>query len=862
MRRFAGSLCRQIERLEETKLPPFTWLLIFLSIVVLRNVLESFSGDRIVFDFPSFFIHFPLAYVAPLFTLAILLSVLARVRVERVTRFMLFAWMLTLLPPAIDLLLGRGGVKVIGYLPLEPGGFLPVLFSFFNPGVTLVGTTPGIRLEALLAALLAAGYVFLRSRSLLRTLVTPIAIFLASFCFFTLPYIFINLANLFNPELGSVTSLYWRSGLIVRHLLGRVSYSVALLDTLLILPILSGWFYLYSRERFIGELKLTPWLPSAWWVSMVGLGLIVGWRLFPSQASLHPFDILSGLALALAVFFAHQFCTRLPISSERSRLLPLVYLSFALLLSGCVNYTPLVFTLLFVAFGLLYWLPPIELRRFAILSRFILGMASLSAAAIGFSAFSSGLTPDFLPRQLLLILLLALPLGILSRNLPQWMGEKLGKVSSGGLLLVSFLLVSFFLRSFLLSVFAIFLSIQGFLRLKERTSLVSFWATSSIYGGLGFFILIGGLSPPEPPLTSETIHHLYQGTLFESSRMWDHAAEEYKIAVQEGWEEDETFLSLGVCHQEEGRFEEAERWYRKAIEANPELLPAYNNLGVVLRELGDYEGSLKVLKEGLELDPGSARIHYNLFFTLQSMGKTDEVVPRIRAYLQLNPDDLRAQGILGDVHLRRGEPREALAQYEKILMREPRNSQVLTKAGIARVQLGDETGALSSFERARSRDPDNVVALLNLGYIYANQGLDERAIQLLERALQLSPQLVGAHHRLGYIYMARAAWDKGVYHLERCAELEPGVANHYDSMGELHFERGELGKASEWYRRALEIDSAFANPYFMLGTIARREKRNVEARHLFRHFIELESSQAEPNQEKIQKGEEYLRGGG
>ena len=858
-KRLINSLSEKIEILEETHLTSSTWLLIFFSIVVIRNILESFSGEKLVFDYPSFFLHFPLAYIAPLFTLVILLSVLSKVRVERVTRLMLFVWMLTLLPPVLDLLFGRGEGKRIGYLPIGPGGFLPTLISFFNPKITLEGTTPGIRLEALLASLLGAVYVFLRSRSILRTLVTPFFVFFTSFIFFTLPYNIVNLAYYLNPELGSVAGLYSKVGVIQRQPWNLVSFSTALLDSLFVLPIISCWFYLYSREKFLREIRLIAWLPSAWYISMTFLGLILGWRRFAVEVPLHPFDILSILALILAIFFAYQFCNKLNRLEESSpKVINFIYLSFSLLFAGCVNYTPLIFVFLFIAFGLLYGLPPIALRRFPILSHFTIGMASLSASAIGFSAFTSNLTPNFLPYNFILILLLAIPLGLLSRDLPDWAEKKLGNIPSGGLLLISFLLVSLLLDSFLLTVSSIVLSIFGFLRLKERVSRMLFWANSSIYGSLSCILLLRGLSPADPGKTPETIVHFYQGTFFERNLMWDHAVIEFEKAVQKGWEEDKAFLSLGICHQEEGRFEESARWYRRALEANPRLVPAYNNLGLVLRRLGDYESSLKVLKEGLKIDPGSARLHYNLFLTLQSKGEMEELLSRITTYLQLNPKDTRAREILGDLYLRREEPEKALREFEEILIREPRNQEILTKSGIAHLQAGDEPKAIKRFEQAISRDPKNIIAHLNLGYIYANQGSAEKAIQRFERVLHLSPESVDAHHRLGYIFLERAMWDSSLYHFRRCLELEPTVANHYDSMGELFLKKGEWKEASEWYHKALEIDSMFPNPYFMLATIAKREGREREAKNLFQTFIQLETSLDHPNQEKIEKAKEYL----
>src|SRR5712691_9366472 len=137
---------RLVERLEEITVGPSGLAAGFLAIVAIRHLLELRVGGYPLYPASAFYVHYVLAYLAPLLALSMILALFSSVRLERVLRLMLLAWGLTLLPPILDTLLARVREPKIGYLQLGETPWLTVFLHFFDPGYPLRGTTAGIRL--------------------------------------------------------------------------------------------------------------------------------------------------------------------------------------------------------------------------------------------------------------------------------------------------------------------------------------------------------------------------------------------------------------------------------------------------------------------------------------------------------------------------------------------------------------------------------------------------------------------------------------------------------------------------------------------------------------------------------------------
>ena len=225
---------------------PLATLALLAAVVAPRTLLEIAVPRNPVFAGLAAFVHYPLAYAAPFLALSLTLAVFARRAPARVARLMNVAWILTALPPLADLLLHRAAEKpAIGYLLADPSELGRIALRFFDPRVPLVGTTPGIRIEALAAVLLGALYVFLRTRRPLRAVGCAVAVYFVSFFFFALPTLVAGLFRFFNPRLA-LDDVLRGEGVFFRAI-GEDAPDCA--SILWLLPLLAVLFALWKRAE-------------------------------------------------------------------------------------------------------------------------------------------------------------------------------------------------------------------------------------------------------------------------------------------------------------------------------------------------------------------------------------------------------------------------------------------------------------------------------------------------------------------------------------------------------------------------------------------------------------------------------------
>lgn len=171
---------------EELPAGPSALAALFASTVLVRNLLEG-SSAGVLFPPQAFLLHFPAAYVLPLLGITAFLHLLSGYPAARLLKIMVFGWTLTLLPPVIDVILGHQAG--IGYFPLDRGNALQFMLGFFDPTVSLPGTTPGIRIEAAVGCILAGAFtasVAPRAR-IVRGIATTALFFPFFLLFFTWP---------------------------------------------------------------------------------------------------------------------------------------------------------------------------------------------------------------------------------------------------------------------------------------------------------------------------------------------------------------------------------------------------------------------------------------------------------------------------------------------------------------------------------------------------------------------------------------------------------------------------------------------------------------------------------------------------
>lgn len=230
----------RIDRIASSEVSPIRLAGLFAATVIIRNLLEAASLGS-VFTAPAFVFHFPIAYVFPMTGLAGLLHILSGYPLGKLLRLMVFAWTLTLLPPLLDFLIGT--TSSIGYFPLEKSNAGFFLINFFNPSVSLPGTTAGIRIEAAIGCLLAGVFTaaVAEGRRVFRGVVTALVFAPVFLVFFTWPYlIYVLFSDLFPWANGVQVFMQWHA-VTEAPLTGAAHYTIFLVDVFPVL-LISGWF--------------------------------------------------------------------------------------------------------------------------------------------------------------------------------------------------------------------------------------------------------------------------------------------------------------------------------------------------------------------------------------------------------------------------------------------------------------------------------------------------------------------------------------------------------------------------------------------------------------------------------------------
>jgi|GEM_PF-499531 len=237
------------------EIPATPWQLasLFAVTVILRNLMEALSLG-LVFTAPSFLLHFPVAYVYPLLALVFFMKVFSGYSAAKLLKIMVFAWTLTLLPPVIDGIAGTS--SSIGYFPLERSNAGWFLLNFFNPSVTLSGTTTGIRVEAAIGCILAGIFTWAVApgKKLLRGILNMLVFAPVFLTFFTWPYLISVIFQPLFPGDGVTHSLLqWHA--VTEDPVTGASHFITYLIDMIPVSLLALWYVReLAVERWV-ELK-------------------------------------------------------------------------------------------------------------------------------------------------------------------------------------------------------------------------------------------------------------------------------------------------------------------------------------------------------------------------------------------------------------------------------------------------------------------------------------------------------------------------------------------------------------------------------------------------------------------------------
>lgn len=177
--------------LEDDAKPFYGYVLTLLFVIFIRHFIESYSQPVNNFNLNEdtrlgSVMHYLFSFSMPIFALAIAISCIAKIKIEKIYRVLLASSVVILLAPVLDLILTLGPGSRMYYLdPLSGDSFWK---SFFMYGGDYKGGTLGIKTEILLAYLLIFSYCRIKKCGYIRSITAVVASYFIIFAYAASPF--------------------------------------------------------------------------------------------------------------------------------------------------------------------------------------------------------------------------------------------------------------------------------------------------------------------------------------------------------------------------------------------------------------------------------------------------------------------------------------------------------------------------------------------------------------------------------------------------------------------------------------------------------------------------------------------------
>ena len=467
-----------VEKVENAKISLPLFIITLGSLIFARIILEH-QVARPLEQAPSLiFINNSLTFFLSAFlAAALLLSLISKQRIEKVSKVMLVGYMCILLPPLVDAALGRGAYYEYVYDPnvglaTPNGGYLTRAYSVFFSGVS--GVTLGMQIEILVQVILAAVYVWVKTKSALKTAATAIVTYSLIFCYLALPN-FVGAGNYFEVFDSSHNYQFFSS-----------------IFTLFIALQLCLWLYLFDSGKLKAISKSLLSTRSFLYVAIAVVGVVLGgggW--YPGLLAVICALILWQIAVSInqvtdvsedSISKRDNPVVSAAISQQDMISIAVGYSVLAVLLAASISYVAIVLTAAALCLSILYSAPPLRLKRYPFVASTVIAVFALIVFSLG---YYSGPPTNTYPTSIALAILVCYNLAINTKDLkdyegdknsgvltlPVLLGQRRGRITIGALDFAAYLAVPLILKIPLLIVPAlIFGGVTFTLICREKTA--------------------------------------------------------------------------------------------------------------------------------------------------------------------------------------------------------------------------------------------------------------------------------------------------------------------------------------------------------------------------------------------------------
>ena len=392
-----------------------SWIITFAGIVMIRLLLEQFSGflpgNFLLLDF-STIIHAFSFFLATVLLFMVILMRLAKINFEELAGVSIIATLLIWIAPIVDLATGGIGGHSLAYLFIPINELLLKFLTFFGADTTY-GATLGIRVEIIIGMIFIFFYVSSATKNKLRSIFASLAFYTLIFIFGCLPSFLALIQGEGQAPVSDIATALTSSNVLENSLhpnftanyqgLLNLSFNKTMSGIFILISIISALllFFLSRKEKLIAVIKNSR--PER--LLYFSLLLVFGSSLSTSPWSWSWVDI-EGYVLAIVAFICaaiFSICQNdihdekidrisnpsRPLASGRlSRedlgLVSKISIFFALLSAYAAGMYVLSFTTIFIFVYYIYSNPPLRLKRIPVLSSALVSVACLSMVLEGF----------------------------------------------------------------------------------------------------------------------------------------------------------------------------------------------------------------------------------------------------------------------------------------------------------------------------------------------------------------------------------------------------------------------------------------------------------------------------------------------
>jgi len=416
---------RVINDLENSKTPFIYFILNFIFIVALRNLIEPLSTHSTIS--PMQVIHFSLAYITYAATFILLLYAFTKTEVLKIAKVVLSGFIIIILPPLLDLILSRGKGWPMTYLLPGIHGNLGLRFITFNGNFSGIGITPGLRIEGALTLIGIFIYLYVKNSKIIKSLLGTFSAYVVFFFYTTVPFIIKYLLFFNKPTFSYSDYIFSNFYLLIITLEG-----IALV-------------YLAKKEYLkliIADIRSMIWR-GLHYILMPILGFILAKYYYPGFSFFVGNNLFYVISLPLSIFFALLFSLSInnmedlgidkisnqdrplaagKISFAEYKKLLWVFLFISLFYAALINFRVLLTIIAFIGIYFLYSAPPFRLKRVPIFSKFLIALNSLILVNLGY-ILVAGSTSQF-PKIVIVIFLVGFTLTINFIDIKDYEGDK------------------------------------------------------------------------------------------------------------------------------------------------------------------------------------------------------------------------------------------------------------------------------------------------------------------------------------------------------------------------------------------------------------------------------------------------------